>query len=325
LPWTVTVTDSAGAVVATGTGTSQEIDWTWNAATVAKGLYRWTIAAGGAVRTATGTIGAAPVPLAIRSVAASPRTITPNGDGQTDFTTITYTLSATATVTATLRAPDGRELAVLFNGPRRPGKQAFRFAAQGVPDGRYEIVLVANDSTTTVTATVPVLVDRTVRGFAASPAAFSPNGDGVADEVTFGFELVRPASVRLEITQAGKTVASVYSAQLPAGAQTLSWNGSGARDGRYAGVLTATNEVGSVAHTAFFRIDTVAPRLRALSFRRLRFAISEAATVRLTVNGRRSTRIVRAGTFSFRAGRVRSVRIVAQDAAGNVSRTLRYP
>jgi uncharacterized lipoprotein YajG len=164
-----------------------------------------------------------------------------------------------------------------------------------------------------------------VRRFAALPAAFSPNGDGVADEVTFGFELVRPASVRLEIAQAGKTIASVYTAQLPAGSQTVSWNGSGARDGRYAGVLTATNEIGTVVHTAFFRVDTVAPRLRALSFRRLRFTVSEAATIRLTVNGRRITTNVRRGTFSFRARRVRSVRIVAQDAAGNVSRTLRYP
>jgi hypothetical protein len=194
-----------------------------------------------------------------------------------------------------------------------------------VADGRYEIVLTANDGTTTVTATVPVLVDRTVRRFAALPAAFSPNGDGVADEVTFGFELIRPAFVRLEIAQAGKTIASVYSAQLATGSQTVSWNGSGARDGRYAGVLTATNEVGTVAHSAFFRVDTVAPRLRALSFRRLRFTVSEPATIRLTLNGRRITTNVRSGTFAFRARRVRSVRIVAQDAAGNVSRTLRYP
>jgi hypothetical protein len=325
LPWTVTVTDAAGNVVGSGSGTSQEIEWTWNAATAAKGLYRWTIAAGDTVRPATGTIGAAPVPLAIRSVSATPRTITPNGDGQTDSTTVSYTLSATATVTATLRAPDGRQLAVLFNGERRPGKQTFRFAAAGVADGRYEIVLTANDGTTTVTATVPVLVDRTARRFAALPAAFSPNGDGVADEVTFGFELIRPAFVRLEIAQAGKTIASVYSAQLATGSQTVSWNGSGARDGRYAGVLTATNEVGTVAHSAFFRVDTVAPRLRALSFRRLRFTVSEPATIRLTLNGRRITTNVRSGTFAFRARRVRSVRIVAQDAAGNVSRTLRYP
>jgi hypothetical protein len=37
------------------------------------------------------------------------------------------------------------------------------------------------------------------------------------------------------------------------------------------------------------------------------------------------TRSVRAGVFSFRVPRVRTAQIVAQDAAGNVSRTLRYP
>jgi hypothetical protein len=56
----------------------------------------------------------------------------------------------------------------------------------------------------------------------------------------------------------------------------------------------------------------------------LRFGISEAATVRLTVNGKRITRTVRAGVFSFRVARVRSVRIDARDAGGNVSRTLKY-
>jgi hypothetical protein len=104
----------------------------------------------------------------------------------------------------------------------------------------------------------------------------------------------------------------------------LSWNGAGVPDGRYAGVLTATNEIGTVTHRLLFRIDTTAPKLRALSFLRLRFVVSEPATIRLVVNGKRSTRTVRAGTFSFPAARVHSVRIVAQDAAGNVSRTLRY-
>jgi hypothetical protein len=38
------------------------------------------------------------------------------------------------------------------------------------------------------------------------------------------------------------------------------------------------------------------------------------------------TRVVRVGAFSFRPGSaVRTVRIVAKDAAGNVSRTLKYP
>jgi uncharacterized membrane protein len=81
-----------------------------------------------------------------------------------------------------------------------------------------------------------------------------------------------------------------------------------------------------VVHTVPFRIDTVAPALRALSFRSLRFRVSEPATIRLVLNGKLVTRTVRrAGVFSFRALRARSVRIVARDAAGNLSRTLRFP
>jgi hypothetical protein len=326
LPWTASVADATGSVVASGTGESQNIDWTWDAAAAAQGSYSWTIAAGDTVRPAGGTIGAKPVALAITSAAAVPRTITPNGDGQTDFSQISYTLSAPATVTATLRAPDGSDLSVLFSQQKRPGKQTFRFAAAGVADGRYEIVLGANDGRVTVTSVVPVLVDRTVRGFVTTPAAVSPNGDAAADELSFDFELTRAASVRLDIAQAGRTLASVYSADLPVGPQTVAWSPAGLKDGKYAAVLTVTNDIGTVLHTAPFRIDTVAPVLRALSFRSLRFRVSEPATVSLTVNGKRVTRVVRTGVFSVRPGsRVRSVRIVAQDAAGNVSRTLRYP
>ena len=53
--------------------------------------------------------------------------------------------------------------------------------------------------------------------------------------------------------------------------------------------------------------------------------MSEPAKVTLIVNGARVVRTVRAGTFSYRHGRVRSVRIIARDAAGNLSRTLKFP
>jgi hypothetical protein len=325
LPWTVTVADATGTTAASGTGTSQDIDWTWDAATATPGSYSWTIAAGDTVRPATGSIGAKTVALAISSATALPRTITPNGDGLTDSTVISYTLTAPATVTATLRGPDGRDLAVLFSQQKRPGKQSFRFAAAGIADGSYGIVLSAYDGRATVTSVVPVLVDRTVRGFTTTPIAVSPNGDGVADELTLSFELTRAASVKVDIAQAGMTLAPVYSADLPAGPQTVAWTPSGLKDGKYAAVLTATNDVGTVVHTVLFRIDTVPPDLRALSFRGLRFRVSEPATVRLTLNGKLVTRAVRAGVFSFHASRVRSVRVVAQDAAGNLSRTLKFP
>jgi hypothetical protein len=311
--------------VGQGSGTSQDVDWTWDSAAVPQGQYTWTISAGDAVRAASGTIGAAPVPLALRSARASPKTITPNGDGQTDASQISYTLSAPATVTATLRGPDGRDLAILFAQPRRPGKQTFRFTAAGIPDGRYEIVLSATNGKTTVTAVVALLVDRTVRGFTVAPAAISPNGDGVSDDLTTSFELTRPASVRLDIGRAGSAVAGVYSGDLPAGVHTIGWNGTALPDGKYAVVLTAANEIGTVTHTALFRIDTTAPRLRAISFRQLRFSVSEPVTVRLVLNGKVTTRSVRAGAFSFRAARVRTLRISARDAAGNLSRTLTYP
>jgi hypothetical protein len=201
----------------------------------------------------------------------------------------------------------------------------FTFAPTGLPDGRYQIVITATDARRTVTATVPVLLDRTVRGFAATPAAVSPNGDGVQDEIGFSFELTRAANVRLEIAQSGRTITSLFAADLQPGPQNVSWNASGTKDGVYAAMLTTSSDIGIITRSVLFRVDSVAPQLRVLSWGRLRFSVREAAVVRLTVNGKLMTRSVRAGVFSFRGPRVRTVRIVAQDAAGNVSRTLRYP
>jgi hypothetical protein len=310
LPWTVTVADTTGAVVASGTGTSQQIDWTWDASTAPSASYTWTIGAGDTVRPATGTIGTASVALAIKSLSATPRTIT-------DSTQIAYTLTASATVTATLRGADGTDVAVLFTQQHQPGKQSFRFTATSTPEGRYQIVLTASNARTSVTASVPVQVDRTVGRFVATPAV-------TRGQVNFSFDLTRAASVQLDIARAGKTVAAVYAASLPVGPQTVGWSTAGTKDGTYAGTLTTTGEVGTATRTALFRIDTKPPRLRALSFRALRFWVSERSTVRLVVNGVRVVRTVRAGNFSFRHGRVRAVRAVAQDAAGNLSRTLTY-
>jgi hypothetical protein len=306
LPWTVTVTDPTGAVVATGTGTSQDVDWTWDASTAAEAGYAWTIAAGDTVRPATGTIGAAPVALAINAVSATPRTIV-------DSTQIAYTLTAAATVTATLRAADGHDVTTLFTQQHPPGKQTFKFTAASIPEGRYQIVLTAVNAKTTVSASVNVAVDRSVSTFTVTPAVANR-------EVTFGFSLTRAAAVRLSIAQGGKTIVPVYYASLQPGPETVTWTISGTKDGSYAGVLNT----GIADHSVLFKVDTTAPRLRALSFRALRFWVSEPSTVTLVVNGARVTRKVRAGTFSFRHGRVRSVRISARDAAGNLSRTLRY-
>ncbi len=310
LPWTVTVSDSTGAVVASGTGTSNVIDWTWDASTAARAAYTWTISATD-VRPATGVVGTAPVALAIKSLAATPRTIS-------DATQISYTLTASATVTATLRDAGGHDVATLFTQQHQPGKQTFKLTATDVPEGHFQLVLTAANGRSTATASVPVVIDRTVTRFALAPAITN-------SAVTFSFDLARVADVRLDIQRAGKVVAPVYSATLAPGAQNVGWKAAGTPDGVYAGALTTSGPVGPATRTLLFRIDTKPPALRARSFRALRFWVSEPATVTLVLNGARIVRSVRPGTFSYRHGTVRSVRIVARDAAGNLSRTLRFP
>ena len=196
-PWTVTVADSTGATVASGTGTGTNVDWTWDAATAAPGRYGWAIAAGPDVRPASGFVGAAPVPLALKGASVKPGTVSSGHP-----VTISYTLTASATVTAVLRDTTGRQLATLFSDRRSAGTRTFTFAADGVADGRYTIVLTATDGTKTVGATLPVTVDRTLVSLESSARAFSPNGDGRKDDVTFAFRLARPANVRVDVQQA---------------------------------------------------------------------------------------------------------------------------
>jgi hypothetical protein len=310
LPWTVTVSDSTGAVVDSGTGTSNVVDWTWDASTVARASYTWTISATD-VRPATGVIGTAPVPLAIKSLAATPRTIS-------DATQISYTLTASATVTATLRDASGHDVATLFTQQHQPGKQTFKLTATNVPEGHFQLVLTAANGKSTATASVPVVIDRTVTKFTLAP----PVTNGA---ITFSFDLARVADVRVDIQRAGKVVVPVYAATLAPGTESIAWKATGVPDGVYAGALTTSGPVGAATRTLLFRLDTKPPTLRARSFRALRFWVSEPATVTLLLNGSRVVRSVRAGTFSYRHGAVRSVRLVARDAAGNVSRTLRFP
>jgi hypothetical protein len=328
LPWTVAVTGPNGAVVASGSGTSSDIDWTWDAATAPKARYAWSIAAGDDLRPASGFVGAAPVALTLTKAAATPATISPNGDGQQDKATISYTLSTSATVTAVLRSPDGAQLAVLFNERRQPGKQTFTFTADAVPDGRYQIAISATDGKVTVTKVVSVVVDRTVSNWTVTPPAFSPNGDGRQDSVTLGYRLARQASVRIDVKQGSRVVAALFTGTPAAGPQTLTWDGTATTgrlpDGRYAAVLTTTTpSPGSVARPIAVRVDTRPPVLRAVSFRRLAFRINEPARVTVLADRRRITRSVRAGAFSF-GGSARRVRAWALDPAGNLSRTLRW-
>ena len=160
LPWTVTVGDSQGVLLASGAGTTAKVDWTWDARSYGKGKYVWAIAGSG-VRPATGTLGGgtAPPPLRITDAVAAPSVISPNGDGVDDTATISYTLSAPATVTATLVDATGATVSTLFADELQgAGPQSFVFYGDDVPDGSYTIQLDATANGKTVTASIPLVV-----------------------------------------------------------------------------------------------------------------------------------------------------------------------
>jgi flagellar hook assembly protein FlgD len=330
LPWTVTISDSAGAAVASGSGTGTAVDWTWDATLAPPGRYSYAVGAGPTVRPAAGTIGAA-AGLSLSQAKAEPATVSPNGDGVDDATTISYTLGASATVTATLVDPAGTTLATLFSEIKTAGPQSFTFTADGVPDGTYRIVLTAvNGGGATVTATVDVIVSRVLSSLAVEADAFSPNGDGRLDTVRFTFALAEPAAVRLRIRRGGAWVATPFDGSLQTGPQAVEWDGRKRRgralDGNYEAELTVATAASSVTQRLPFRLDTAAPTLRLVTVWPLRLRVSEAATIVVTVAGRRrEIRAARPGLVRvpLRA-RPSRIRASARDAAGNTSRPLRH-
>lgn len=63
-PWTVIVTDAKGLELARGTGAGVAVEWTWNAAVMPLGAYRYSVESGAEVRPATGrfTLGPSTTP-----------------------------------------------------------------------------------------------------------------------------------------------------------------------------------------------------------------------------------------------------------------------
>ena len=332
LAWSVTVTDAAGATVATGTGTGTAVDWTWDSVAAPPGRYVWTIAAGPAVLPATGSLaGGAATTLTLTGAGATPTTLTPNGDGVTDAARVTYRISVPATVTATLTTPSGAIVAALFSEPKAAGTHSFLFNAEGVIDGTYRIVLSARTNGREVRATVPILVSRTLARAAIAPAVFSPNGDGRMDTLEIGFELSSPATVRLRVMRGKASVAPVFAGPLSQGPQRLTWDGrkriGRLVDGAYAAELTVTDAFTTISHSLPFASDTRPPAVRLVSLRPLRLRVDEPAALTMSINGvRRALKVSRAGVVRVTvAGTPRHVTVVARDAVGNVSKQFRYP
>jgi len=311
-PWTVTVRSSSGVQVAQGTGTGTEVDWTWDEASVPPDRYTWIIAAPGA-RSASGDLGAVAVP-AVQQTAVFPAALAP---GET--ATIGYTLATASSVTATLLSPTNQPIATLPAAQKSAGPQTFALTLPpGLPNGRYTVLIAATASSKVATAAVPLVLDDILSGFAARGA-------------TLAFTLTRqPVSLAFQVTRGAAVVATPPVASLVPGPQSLTWNGTladgtPAPDGAYTLALTITDDVGTFTRSAPFTIDTKPPTLQALSYRRLRFRVSEPSTLVLTVGAWSFTRVLKAAgvTQFWLKATPSSYVLTAADGAGNVT-TLRY-
>jgi hypothetical protein len=327
----VIVSQRDRSVIAEGSGEGTEVDWTWDARTIPAGQYVYAIDAGPTVRPATGIVAGA-TSRAMLTALATPALITPNGDGRSDFTLVRYRLREPSLVTATLVDAAGGPVTPLFMEQKNTGSFVYRWDAAGIPDGRYGIVITARNAIgIETTATLAMIVDRTLAGYRIVPQVFSPNGDGRLDATRFRFTLNAPARVVLTVRRGTKTMGQVFSGPLEAGLHAIEWNGRfrrGVGEHEFRADIRATSLVTTIRDSVPFATDTTGPRLRFVSRPNLRFSVNEPSDVTVVFDGTRTVtkRRLKPGKFTIQAGGTYStLRAIARDFAGNDGRPLTYP
>jgi hypothetical protein len=334
LPWTVVVTDRAtGAEVSRVTGRGTKVAASWDTLNAVPGVYDWRIESPGA-RPATGTLDtlASGLSLAFTGAAIDPEVIAPDGDGTLDRSTLTYALSAAANVSATVVDALGSEAAVLAAPAwRRAGEHTLTFDGLGLPDGVYEIRLIARGAGgQEATRSVTVSVSRTLGKVELRNTVVTPNGDGRSDRLGIRLVLNAPATVRVRVLRDGKWVATPFSGLLAAGQRFVEWDAmrrAGAlREGAYTAVVEATDAIATARVSLPFVADWTPPRLAVVSTVPPRIRVSEPARLDVWLNGgpRRRIEVRRAGVVVLSGvRRLRTVVVIARDPSGNVSQLRR--
>jgi flagellar hook assembly protein FlgD len=339
LAWSVTVRDDTGAVVATGSGSGANVDWTWDASAIPFGAYTYRIAAGPDLLPAGGRVPG-PQPLSIMSLKARPHVLTPNDDGVGEATTVSYSLSIPATVKVEVLDDSAHVVRALATGQLyRSGSPTFVWNGRNssgklVRDGRYRVRLTVTSPGQEASKSRRVVVDRTLGHLAVAPTPFSPNGDGRLDSAAVSFRLARQADVRVRIMDGEQTVAVLHpTGTLAAGPAEFLWGGRTKRDvqasdGVYRAFVEATTSLGTRSVGLPLTLDTRAPAVRVLSARlkdgrsHIRLWLSEAATLRVRYGSPRweASRLISrpAGYSRLSLPRATRVRLQGVDAAANV-------
>ena len=330
LPWSVVVTDPAGVELGRGEGTGAAVDWTWAPSGPVPAGTQWRIETPGATP-AAGVLAAQTTALQLSGASAAPSSISPNGDGQADTATVSFTLSADANVAVTLVDASGAAVAQVEPKQwRRAGPRTVTVAANALPDGAYVVRITANATGgRQATLDVPLTVVRAFGRVTLDPPALTPNGDGRGDVLSISIPVAAAAELTVRILRDSRWVATPFAGAVEAGTQRVTWDGrkrlGKAQDGGYTVSVEAVDAAGGTAKVELpFLLDATPPLVTAVSDSPPRLRVSEAATLTIRANGAR--RVVRAagpGVVRIpRIERLRTLVVTATDAAGNVS-TLR--
>jgi flagellar hook assembly protein FlgD len=353
LAWTVRVLDAAGTTIASRSGTGTSVAWSWDGrsaagAPVAPGVpASWSIeaqdAAGNRALPATGGLLGTATPIvqgATSAVTVAPSSISPDGDGQADAATVTFSVAAPAAVTVTVQDSLGSVLSTVLPTtavPAGPVSLSWAGAAADpgttVPDGAYRVVVTTTDTAGVATsASAPISVVRAAAALTGPKLSVSPNGDHRGDSATFHWTQLEPSHATLQIVSASAPLATVLDSDLPAGPAHAAWDGktmSKLTSGTLGAVLTLTTEAGKQLLQTTFAVDLSPPAVRGLQARTragggfVRFRLTEPGYVQLRVQGHMIGGYVqhRAGVGGIRyklAGRRAHVLVLRLlDLAGN--------
>jgi Phosphodiester glycosidase/FlgD Ig-like domain len=204
--------------------------------------------------------------------------VSPNGDGVAESEQLSYKLVRPSNVTAKLTAPDGT-IAWQDLSSHEPGAYDVPFPPapapppEGVPpaqaqaaapaEGRWSLTVSATDDQgLSSTTTRRFAVNSTLGSLGVAPVRIALRKTGGRAEIRWS--QARAARVKVAVeTPEGIVVRTVSNASLPAGEQTVVWDGRGGNrkpvaGGRYVVRVAATNELGLVSLTQAITVRRVA-------------------------------------------------------------------
>jgi flagellar hook assembly protein FlgD len=203
------------------------------------------------------------------------------------------------------------------------GRVGFGSQVAAAPEGTAILLLEVRDGAgNTTSLRRRVVVDRTLKMTGLTRHTFSPNGDGVRDDVTLSFGLARSAGVVATVTSRGSTVRTYRLGTLAAGARSVTWDGKlggggDATSGPYSVKVTADGEFGVTSVTQAVTVDLAAPRLTAPPTARV--AYGKTAKLAYTVKDAYSPSVKVGVTVTGSAGKT-----VATLALGWVKRNVAH-